>query len=93
MVIGGWSTIPPLWSQSASEQPCVSPLVKSVALNMSLLKRSTSPVDPSNFLRALQRKMSTSIDASFNFNTQQDAQEILRNHHQPPSEGAYYHIR
>ena len=33
---------------------------------MSMLKRSTSPVDPSNFLRALQQKMATSIDASFN---------------------------
>ena len=77
-ILQALSAIPPLWSQSASEQPCVSPLVKSVALNMSLLNRSTSPIDPSNFLRALQQKMSTSIDASFHFNTQQDAPEILR---------------
>ena len=45
---------------------------------MSLLKHSTSPVDPLNFLQALQLKMSTSFDPSFNFNTQQDAPDILR---------------
>ena len=52
-ILQALSAIQPLWSQSASEQPCVSPLVKSVALNMSLLNRSMSPIDPSNFLRAL----------------------------------------
>ena len=32
-ILQALSAIPPLWSQSASEQPCVSPLAKSVALN------------------------------------------------------------
>ena len=40
-ILQALSANPPLWSQSASEQPCVSPLAMSVTLNMSLLKRST----------------------------------------------------
>ena len=77
-ILQALSVVPSLWSQSPSESPCPSPLVKSVAHNMSLLQRSISPVDPSSFLRALQCRISTSIDASFNFNTQQDVPDILR---------------
>ena len=71
------SVIPSLWSQSSSETPCLSQLVKSVAHIMSLLNRS-SPVDPSKFLRALERKISSIREAPFNCNTQQDVPEILR---------------
>ena len=60
-ILQALSAIPPLWSQSASKQPCVSPLVKSVALNMSLLKRSTSPVDPYCSRRCLHQLMLLSI--------------------------------
>ena len=38
---------------------------------------STKPVDPSNFLRALKRKLSNLREVPFDFNTQQDAAEIL----------------
>ena len=43
------SDIPALWSQLPSESSHLSPLVKSISLNMSLIKRSSSPIDPSNF--------------------------------------------
>ena len=71
------SVIPSLWSQWPSESPRLSPLVKSISLNMSLLKRSSTPVDPSNFLRALVQKISSIRERPFNFNTQQDVPEVL----------------
>ena len=45
---------------------------------MSLLKRRTTPLDPSNFLWALHRKLSTNKQVPFQFNTQQDVPEILQ---------------
>ena len=44
------SAIPSFWCQSASESGFISPLTRTVILNMSLLKRPTTPLDPSNFL-------------------------------------------
>ena len=44
---------------------------------MSLIKRSSSPIDPSNFLRALERNITLSRDTAFNFNSQHDVPEIL----------------
>ena len=76
-ILQALSVIPSLWSQWPSESSQLSPLVKSITLNMSLLKRSSSPVDPSNFLRALEQKISVSRGTAFNFNTQQDVPEIL----------------
>ena len=73
-----FSVIPSLWSQWPSESPNISSLVKSVILNMSLLNHSPSPVDPSNFLRALQHKISSIRETPFEYNTQQDVPEILR---------------
>ena len=70
--------IPSLWSQWPSESQNVSSLVKSVILNMSLLNRSPCPVDPSNFLRALEHKISSICETAFDCNTQQDVPEILR---------------
>ena len=72
------SVVPSLWAQWASESSQLSPLVKSISLNMSLLKRSSTPVDPSNFLRALARKVSVNRGIQFHFNTQQDVPEILK---------------
>ena len=72
------SVIPSLWAQWASDSSQLSPLVKSISLNMSLLKRSSTPVDPSNFLRALARKVSLNRGIQFHFNTQQDVPEILK---------------
>ncbi|XP_057310635.1 uncharacterized protein LOC130648599, partial [Hydractinia symbiolongicarpus] len=69
-ILQALSVTPALWSQSASESSFVSPLAKSVLLTMSLLSKSTSVVDPSAFLQALQRKMSNARNNPFNINTQ-----------------------
>ena len=45
---------------------------------MKINPRSNKPVDPSNFLWALSRKISESCHAPFNFNTQQDAAEVVQ---------------
>ena len=45
---------------------------------MSFLKRQTTPLDPSSFLWALHRKLSTNKQVPFQFNTQQDVPEILQ---------------
>ena len=45
---------------------------------MLLLKRQTTPLDPSNFLWALHRKLSTNKQVLFQFNTQQDVPEIFQ---------------
>jgi ubiquitin C-terminal hydrolase len=45
---------------------------------MSLLNHSPSPVDPSNYLRALGHKISSIRETPFEYNTQQDVPEILR---------------
>ena len=44
---------------------------------MKIKSRSNKPVDPSNFLWALTRKISEPCHAPFNFNSQQDAAELL----------------
>ena len=44
---------------------------------MSILKRSSSPIDPSNFLRALSAKITSIRGRPFNFIAQQDVPEIL----------------
>ena len=44
---------------------------------MSLIKRSSSPIDPSNFLRALKRRISLSRGTAFDFNSQHDVPEML----------------
>ena len=78
-ILQALKVIPTMWSQWASESySLLSPLVKSIVLNMSLLSRSSrAAVDPTNFLRALQCKMSSIRKDPFNFNTQQDVPEIL----------------
>ena len=45
---------------------------------MKIKSRSNKPVDPSNFLWALSRKISKPRHATFNFNSQQDAAEVLQ---------------
>ena len=45
---------------------------------MKIKSRSKKPVDPSNFLWALNRKISLSCHAPFNFNSQQDAAEGVK---------------
>ena len=70
------SVLPLLWNRVPSESP--SALLKSITLNMKIKSRSNKPVDPSNFLWALSRKISESRHAQFNFNSQQDAAEVLQ---------------
>ena len=45
---------------------------------MSLLKRRTTPLDPSNFLWAHHTKLSANKQVPFQFKTQRDAPEILQ---------------
>ena len=72
------SVLPSLWIRVPSESSSLPPLLKSITLNMKIKSRSNKPVDPSNFLWALSRKISESRHAPFNFNSQQDAAEVLQ---------------
>ena len=72
------STIPSFWCQSAFESGFLSPLTRAVTLNMSLLKRWTTPLHPSNFLWVLCGKLSTNKQVPFQFNIQQDVTEIIQ---------------
>ena len=45
---------------------------------MKIKSRSNKPVDPSNFLSALTCKILEPRHAPFNFNSQQDAAEVLQ---------------
>ena len=49
-----------------------------ISLNIPVKKNLTKPVDPSNFLWALKRKLSIIRGVPFDFNTQQDVAEILQ---------------
>ena len=70
------SVLPSLWIRVSSESSSLSPLLKSITLNMKIKSRSNKPVDPSNFSWALSRKISESCHVPFNFNSQQDAAEV-----------------
>ena len=77
-ILQALSTIPSFWCQQLSESGVISPLARSVSLNLSLLGKRSSPIDPSNFLRALQNLISRTRNSPFNVNTMQDASEILQ---------------
>ena len=49
-ILQALSTVSSFWCQSASESGFLSPLTRAVTLNMSLLKRRITSLDPSNFL-------------------------------------------
>ena len=70
--------LPSLSNRVPSESSSLSPLLKSITQNMKIKSKSKKPVDPSNFLWALTRKISESHQAPFNFNSQQDAAEVLQ---------------
>ena len=53
-------------------------MLRAISLNMAVKKNSSKPVDPSNFLWALKRKLSNLRGVPFDFNTQQDVAEILQ---------------
>ena len=65
------SVIPTLWNT-------LSPMSRAISLNITIKKNSSKPVDPSNFLWALKRKLSNLRGVLFDFNTQQDVAEILQ---------------
>ena len=56
------SVIPTLWNRVPSESKTLSPMLRAISLNMTIKKNSSKPVDPSNFLWALQRKLSNLRD-------------------------------
>ena len=62
------SVLPSLWIRVPSESSSLSPLLKSITLNMKIKSRSNKPVDPSNFLWALTRKISEFRHTPFSFN-------------------------
>ena len=72
------SVVPNLWNRVPSESNTLSPMLQAISLNMAVKKNSTKPVDPSNFLWALKRKLSIIRGVPFDFNTQQDVAEILQ---------------
>ena len=72
------SVIPSFWNQQSSQHGTISPLLRALTLNLSLLGKRTSPIDPSNFLRAFQKLISEKRGAPFNINTQQDVPEIFQ---------------
>ena len=72
------SVIPTLWNRVPSESNTLSPMLQAISLNMAIKKNSNKPVDPSNFLLALKRKLSNLRGVPFDFNTQQDVAEILQ---------------
>ena len=77
-ILQALSTIPVFWRQQSSESGVISPLEKAVSLNLSLVKKRSAPIDPSNFLRALQNLITLNRGVPFNVNTQQDVPEILQ---------------
>ena len=75
-ILQALSAIPLLWRTFSVESVQLSPLLKSIALNMDIKDRSTVPTYSSNFLWALKHKISSIHSASFDFNSQQDVAEI-----------------
>ena len=53
-------------------------MLRAISLNMVAKRNSTKPVDPSNFLWALNQKLSIITGVPFDFKTQQDAVKILQ---------------
>ena len=72
------SVVPNLWNRVPSKSNTLSPMWQAISLNMAVKKNSTKPGDPSNFLLALERKLSIIRGLPFDFNTQRDVAEILQ---------------
>ena len=73
-----FSVLPSFWCHDPTQSGVISPLIRALTLNLSLLKKRSSPVDPSNFLRAFQNKISEKRGTPFNINSQQDVPEMLQ---------------
>ena len=72
------SVMPTLWNRAPSESNHLSPMLQAISLNMGVIKNSTKPIDPSHFLWALKRSLSSMRVTRFYFNSQQDVAEILQ---------------
>ena len=77
-ILQALSVVPTFWNQQSSQYGSISPLIRSLTLNLSLLGKRNSPIDPSNFLRAFQTNITEKRGAPFNINTQQDVPEIFQ---------------
>ena len=77
-ILQALSVTPILWRTFSAESAQLSPLLKSVALNMAIKEKSGVPIDPLNFLWALIHKLSSSHGATFDFNSQQYVAEYLQ---------------
>ena len=75
-ILQALSLFPAFWTRGITNQENPSQLIKSITTVMGLIQRSPSTIDPSPFLRALQLFMSSN-NHNFNYNSQQDAHEIL----------------
>ena len=72
------SVMPTLWNRVPSESNHLSPMLQAISLITAVKKNSTKPIDPSNFLWALKRSLSSTRVTPFNFNSQQDVAETLQ---------------
>ena len=61
--------VPNIWIRVPSESNTLSPMLQAISLNIAVTKNSTKPVDPSNFLWGLKRKLSIIRGVPFDFNT------------------------
>ena len=68
--------MPMLWNRVPSESNHLSPMLPAISLNVAVKKNSTRPIDPSDFLWALKRNLSSTRVTPFYFNSQQDVAEI-----------------
>ena len=75
-ILQALSVLPSLWIRVPLESSSLSPLLKSITLNIKMKSDSNKLVNPWNFLWALFRKISESSHVPFNFNSQEDAAEV-----------------
>ena len=64
--------------QVPSKSNHLSPMFRAISFNMAVKRNSTKPIDPSNFLWALKRNLSSMRVTSFDFNSQQDVAELVK---------------
>ena len=77
-ILRALSVTPILWRTFSAESAQLSPLLKSIALNMAIKEKSAVRIDPLNFLWTLKHKISSSHGAPFDFNSQQYVAEYLQ---------------
>ena len=72
------SVVPNFWNRVPSELNTFLPMSWAISPNMAVQKNSMKPVDPSDFLWVLKHELFIVRGERFNFDTQQDAVEILQ---------------